>query len=80
MVGVAAPPDTMGEPVEPWLAFAARPFDRLKARIIEATTTANNFNRLLRDNTRAVASHNFVFGFHPPLHTRIQQLGKWVRR
>lgn len=64
-------------------AGSTRPFDRLKARITEALTTANNFNHRLRGSTpatpqarSAVAGHNFVFGFHPPLGTRIVQLRK----
>jgi Zn-dependent protease with chaperone function len=64
-------------------------FDRLKTRIAEAITTADNFNLRLRDRTpavanpsataqpeRGVAGHNFVFGFHPPLGLRIASLKK----
>jgi hypothetical protein len=65
----------------------ARPFDRFQTRVAEALITANNFNHRLRGTTQTVASlaaqpesaatsHNFVFGFHPPLGTRIVQLKK----
>ncbi len=70
-------------------AASSRPFDRFRARIAEALTTANNFNHRLRGTTPAivnaaataqrgntVAGHNFVFGFHPPLGMRIVQLKK----
>ncbi|MEO6003862.1 MAG: hypothetical protein ABIZ04_04925 [Opitutus sp.] len=65
----------------------ARPFERLQARVARAITTMNNFSHRLRDSARPVASaapqadsaiagHNYVFGFHPPLGTRIMRLKK----
>jgi Zn-dependent protease with chaperone function len=80
-------------------AANARQFDRFQAWVADATMTADNFNRRLRDPKQAVASlaatpqpesavatHNFVFGFHPPLGMRIIQLKKmgadvaWAQR
>jgi hypothetical protein len=67
----------------------AQLLDQFKARVADATNTANNFNRRLQGPKQAVsnsdgvhqpesaaASHNFVFGFHPPLGTRIMRLKK----
>lgn len=68
---------------------SAGAFDRLKARLTAAMKTADNFNLRLRDRAPVdvdtsvagqaepgLAQHNFVFGFHPPLGTRIVRLKK----
>ena len=65
-----------------------RVFDGLRARIAQALTNANNFSHRLGDNARSAAilaaaaqpraasCHNIVFGFHPPLGTRIRRLNQ----
>jgi len=69
-------------------AAQARQFDRFQARVTDIRASAKDFKERVRQTTAATAElstpttgeesaaarHNFIFGFHPSLGSRIVQL------